>query len=93
MRYAAVGDRLKSSILWSYPMFCLERHNSEAWQQGLSDQARAALETFDGWRPIITPNGLRGYVSSRYSYTPSGYRALFEKIDGEWQMTAFIEGD
>jgi hypothetical protein len=69
------------------------RHDPEAWQQGISDQARAALETFDGWRPIITPSGLRGYVSSRYSYTPFGYRALFEKINGEWQMTAFIEGD
>ncbi|MBD2071918.1 SH3 domain-containing protein [Leptolyngbya sp. FACHB-671] len=69
------------------------RHDSEVWQRGISDQERASLETFEGWRPIITPNGLRGYVSSRYSYTPSGYRALFEKIGGEWQMTVFLEGD
>lgn len=59
----------------------------------LTEQQREAIETSDGWRPIITPSGKRGYVSSRYAYLPVGYRARFENKDGQWKMTIFIAGD
>jgi hypothetical protein len=52
-----------------------------------------AMETLDGWRPVILPDGQRGFVSSRYAYSPVGYRALFGKVDGEWKMQAFVSGD
>ncbi len=64
-------------------------------QQGarLSRQDWEAIETWDGWRPIITPEGIRGFVSSRYAYLPVGYRARFEQRQGQWIMTSFIAGD
>jgi hypothetical protein len=64
-------------------------------QQGarLSRQDWEAIETWDGWRPVITPEGIRGFVSSRYAYLPTGYRARFEQRQGQWIMTSFIAGD
>lgn len=59
----------------------------------LSEQQKLNIQTWDGWQPVIAPNGQRGYVSSRYAYTPAGYRALFENKGGNWKMTAFIAGD
>lgn len=59
----------------------------------LSDSQRAAMQTFDGWQPIIAPNGQRGFVSSRFAYVPAGYRGLFENRGGTWKMTVFITGD
>jgi hypothetical protein len=32
-------------------------------------------------------------VSSRYAYSPIGYRAIFAKVDGAWKMQAFVSGD
>lgn len=59
----------------------------------LSEQQKLKVQTWDGWQPVIVPNGQRGYVSSRYAYVPAGYRALFENKGGSWKMTAFIAGD
>lgn len=59
----------------------------------LTDAQRAATSTNEGWLPIITPSGDRGYVSSRYAYVPAGYRALFRQTDEGWRMTTFIVGD
>ncbi|HBB33987.1 MAG TPA: hypothetical protein DDZ80_09535 [Cyanobacteria bacterium UBA8803] len=59
----------------------------------LTEQQRQEQQTVEGWQPIITPAGQRGYVSSRYAYYPAGYRARFENKQGEWKMTAFIAGD
>ncbi|NET31245.1 MAG: SH3 domain-containing protein [Cyanothece sp. SIO1E1] len=59
----------------------------------LSEQQLSMLETFDGWIPVVIPDGQRGYVSSRYAYSPIGYRAFFSQVDGEWQMTVFLAGD
>lgn len=42
---------------------------------------------------VLLPNGQTGYVSNRYIYTRFGYRAIFQKLDGKWQMTAFVVGD
>lgn len=59
----------------------------------LSDQQRQVMQTVEGWQPVITPEGKRGYVSSRYAYIPAGYRARFEQKQGAWKMTVFIAGD
>lgn len=58
-------------------------------------------ETNLGWQAIITPDGIEGYVSSRYAYSPIGYRAYFEQTaadpgtstESPWTMTIFIAGD
>jgi hypothetical protein len=49
--------------------------------------------TLSGWTPIIMPNGQRGYVQNRYVYVTLGYRAVFDQVDGRWQMQVFIAGD
>lgn len=68
------------------------RYDTEATLD-LSEQQRTAMSTLSGWYPVITPSGDRGFVSSRYAYSPIGYRAFFEKIDGDWKMSVFIAGD
>ncbi|MBW4526495.1 MAG: hypothetical protein KME18_15095 [Phormidium tanganyikae FI6-MK23] len=51
------------------------------------------LDNPNGWTPIVLSNNQRGFVSSRYAYSPVGYRVLFGKEDGEWKMQAFVTGD
>ncbi len=58
-----------------------------------SDAQRAAMETFDGWVPVILASGQRGFVSSRFAYKPTGYRAIFQRQGDRWRMVAFLAGD
>jgi hypothetical protein len=59
----------------------------------LTETQQRAISTLEGWQPIITSTGQRGYVSSRYAYSPIGYRAFFTKTNDEWEMIVFIGGD
>jgi len=59
----------------------------------LSETQRQLLETHEGWRPIITPDGKRGFVSSRYALSAVGYRAFFKNEGQGWYMTVFVTGD
>ncbi|MER3433671.1 MAG: hypothetical protein C4288_09605 [Leptolyngbya sp. ERB_1_1] len=64
--------------------------------QNASEQEKAEtfrLDNPNGWVPVILPNNQRGFVSSRYAYSPIGYRVLFGKEGGEWKMQAFVTGD
>lgn len=45
------------------------------------------------WVAIKLPGDKKGYVSSAYVRSPVDYRAIFEKVDGRWQMTVLIAGD
>ena len=45
------------------------------------------------WVKIVTPNGKKGYVFSKYIRRPIDYRACFEKKQGKWLMTALVAGD
>jgi Bacterial SH3 domain len=53
----------------------------------------AAPATDSEWTRIKLRDGRTGYISSRYVRSPVDYRALFNKIDGRWRMTAFVAGD
>jgi hypothetical protein len=53
----------------------------------------AAPDTDSEWMRIKLRDGRTGYISSRYVRSPVDYRALFNKIDGRWWMTAFVAGD
>ena len=51
-------------------------------------------EDFDApYRQIRRADGSEGYVEARFLRSVVDYRALFNKLDGEWRMTAFIAGD
>lgn len=51
------------------------------------------LETLEGWVPVILPNGTQGFVSSRYAFVPTGYRAYFTDAYGNWKMSLYTIGD
>lgn len=59
----------------------------------LSETQQALIETSEGWRPIVTPDGKRGFVSSCYAFSAIGYRAFFENKGQGWFMTVFVTGD
>ncbi len=64
--------------------------------QAASPQDKAdtfRLDNPNGWTPVILSNDRRGFVSSRYAYSPVGYRVLFGKEGGVWKMQAFVTGD
>lgn len=45
------------------------------------------------WIPVTTAAGLNGFVERSKVRSPIDYRAYFEKKDGEWMMTFFVNGD
>lgn len=45
------------------------------------------------WVNILTASGRNGYIFNYYIHSPIGYRAIFEKHEGKWLLTAFISGD
>lgn len=52
------------------------------------------IEGINGtWIKVITSTGKTGYIFSRHMHSPIGYRAIFEKREKKWMLTAFISGD
>ena len=57
-----------------------------------ADQRRA-YDPLNGWVAVILPNKQLGYVSSRYAYSPLEYRAVFGRVDSQWQLLHLPGGD
>jgi len=51
------------------------------------------LSAGGGWIGVTLKDGRRGYVAEQYIWSPVGYRAIFDKKNGKWAMTALIAGD
>jgi hypothetical protein len=45
------------------------------------------------WSKIALADGRTGYILHRQLRSPLDYRAVFEKRNGAWRMTAFLAGD
>ncbi len=45
------------------------------------------------WVEVKTADGRKGFVEAKYVLSPVGYRAGFNKLNGEWRMTALVAGD
>jgi hypothetical protein len=45
------------------------------------------------WYFVKTLGGQEGYVHARYVRSPIEYRAIFQKRNNRWLMTAFVAGD
>jgi hypothetical protein len=45
------------------------------------------------WARVRLADGRAGFVETEHLVSPIGYRAIFEKRDGQWRMTMFIAGD
>ncbi|NEQ25159.1 MAG: SH3 domain-containing protein [Microcoleus sp. SIO2G3] len=57
-----------------------------------ADQRRA-YDPLNDWIAVILPNKQLGYVSSRYGYSPLEYRAVFGRVDDQWQLLHLPGGD
>ncbi len=71
----------------------LVKVNQPERERLLSQNLDAPSGPIQGWTPVILPNQVKGYVFNRYAYQPLDERALFEKIDGQWQMVRVLAGD
>jgi hypothetical protein len=49
--------------------------------------------TEEAWQQVKTADGRGGYVETKQIWSPVGYRAGFNKKNGEWKMTALVAGD
>lgn len=47
----------------------------------------------DRWMHVTLNNDRQGYVPESAIASPIGYRAIFQKRDGQWLMTALVAGD
>ncbi len=45
------------------------------------------------WLKVETLGGKKGFVNAKYARSPIDYRAIFDKNNGRWKMTAFVAGD
>jgi hypothetical protein len=45
------------------------------------------------WVKVKLEDGQTGFVAAEFIRSPIDYRAIFEKKNGKWLMTAFIAGD
>jgi hypothetical protein len=45
------------------------------------------------WSSVRLGDGRTGFMWHAYVRSPVDYRALFNVIDGQWRMTAFVAGD
>ena len=47
----------------------------------------------DQWRQVRTADGKEGFVAAADVRSPIGYRAGFNRVNGQWKMTALVAGD
>lgn len=45
------------------------------------------------WTKVKLADGKKGFVASRFTGSGVGWRAAFDKENGEWRMTSFVAGD
>ncbi|OHD61004.1 MAG: hypothetical protein A2014_00865 [Spirochaetes bacterium GWF1_49_6] len=45
------------------------------------------------WIKVRLSDGKEGYVFEKYLYGMYSFRAVFEKVDGQWKMSAMAAGD
>ncbi len=50
-------------------------------------------ESEHSWLKIETLGGKSGFVKTEFVRSPIDFRAIFEKKNGKWKMTAFVAGD
>jgi hypothetical protein len=81
--------RLGTSVVGSLSNEVVEFDHT-AWQELMQTAPEKTDDPIDGWTPVILPNRVQGYVYNRYVYHPAGPRALFELIDGQWQLVRIL---
>lgn len=54
---------------------------------------RLSEKQSEEWTAVLLRDGRVGYVASRYLRSAIDYRAIFDRKNGRWWLTAFIGGD
>lgn len=54
---------------------------------------RMSEKQSEEWTSVLLRDGRVGYVASRYLRSPIEHRAIFERKNGRWWLTAFVSGD
>lgn len=67
--------------------------DQRAWQELQQTVPEAVEDPIAGWTPVILPNRTHGYVYNRYVYHADGPRALFELVEGQWQLVRVVTGE
>lgn len=62
----------------------------DAWQDLVQTSPETIDNPINGWTPVILPNQIQGYVYNRYVYHPQGPKALFEQVNGRWQLLRIV---
>ena len=47
----------------------------------------------EGWAAVELSNGTKGFVRADFLGGPTGLRALFNRVNGQWRLTALVAGD
>ncbi|MCT7984631.1 SH3 domain-containing protein [Laspinema sp. A4] len=92
-RVVVVGDNVNAR---SQPSLESETIATLSNEVVLLDRDRQLPETFDpidSWTAIRLSDDREGYVYNRYLYSPLESRALFGKINGEWQLLGMPGGE
>jgi hypothetical protein len=77
------GVRLRSAALPDAPVVAR-----------LSYDIVETLERTADWSRVKTHDGITGFISTAYLYSPIGYRACFMKdAAGNWHMVSLVAGD
>jgi len=77
--------RLESRVLASLTFDVVRLSNS--------GRTRLTPEQASEWTAVELKGGRTGYIASRYVRSPIAHRAIFNRKDGRWRMTAFVAGD
>lgn len=71
----------------------LVKFDSETFNN-LPQQLQEAVNSHDGWTPVVLKNGKKGWVQNRFVYyEPRDYRVSFVRSNGQWRLHYFLRGD
>ncbi|AFY81617.1 SH3 domain-containing protein [Oscillatoria acuminata] len=92
-RVVVVGENVNARSQPSVDSEAIATLSNEVVQLDRSRQLPETFDPIDSWTAIRLQDDREGYVYNRYVYSPLESRALFGKINGEWQLLAMPGGD
>ncbi|MBO0349073.1 SH3 domain-containing protein [Phormidium pseudopriestleyi FRX01] len=92
-RVVVVGENVNARSQPSLDSEAIATLSNEVVQMDRDRQLPETFDPIDSWTAIRLRDDREGYVYNRYVYSPLESRALFGKINGEWQLLAMPGGE
>ncbi|MCT7967937.1 SH3 domain-containing protein [Laspinema sp. D1] len=92
-RVVVVGESVNARSQPSLDSEAIATLSNEVVQLDRDRQLPETFDPIDSWTAIRLSDDREGYVYNRYVYSPLESRALFGKINGEWQLLGMPGGD